>query len=56
MTVIFVITKKKYFNVIEETAQTMCMDFYVYGFYQWYCLVYYWLSVSNCAGYVLVHI
>ena len=27
MTVIFVITKNKYFNVIEETAQTMCMDF-----------------------------
>ena len=26
MTVIFVITKNKYFNVIEETAQTMCMD------------------------------
>ena len=27
MTVIFVITKNKYFNVIEETAQAMCMDF-----------------------------
>ena len=30
MTVIFVITQNKYFNVIifiEETAQTMCMDF-----------------------------
>ena len=27
MTVIFVITKYKDFNVIEETAQTMCMDF-----------------------------
>ena len=27
MTVIFVITKNKYFNEIEETAQTMCMDF-----------------------------
>ena len=27
MTVIFVITKNKYFNVIEETVQTMCMDF-----------------------------
>ena len=27
MTVIFVVTKNKYFNVIEETAQTMCMDF-----------------------------
>ena len=27
MTVIFVITTNKYFNVIEETAQTMCMDF-----------------------------
>ena len=26
MTVIFVITKNKYFNVIEETAQTMCME------------------------------
>ena len=27
MTVIFVVTKNKYFNVIEEIAQTMCMDF-----------------------------
>ena len=27
MTVIFVVTKNKYFNVIEETVQTMCMDF-----------------------------
>ena len=27
MTVNFIITKNKYFNVIEETAQTMCMDF-----------------------------
>ena len=27
MTVIFVITKNKDFNVIEEPAQTMCMDF-----------------------------
>ena len=27
MTVIFVVTKNKYFNVIEETTQTMCMDF-----------------------------
>ena len=27
MTVIFVVTKNKYFNVIDETAQTMCMDF-----------------------------
>ena len=27
MTVIFVITKGKDFYVIEETAQTMCMDF-----------------------------
>ena len=27
MTVIFVVTKNKYFNVIEETAQTMSMDF-----------------------------
>ena len=27
MTVIFVITKTKYFNDIEETAQTICMDF-----------------------------
>ncbi len=27
MTVIFVITKNKDFNVIEETAQTMFMDF-----------------------------
>ena len=27
MTVIFVVTKNKYINVIEETAQTMCMDF-----------------------------
>ena len=26
MTVIFVITKNKDLNVIEETAQTMCMD------------------------------
>ena len=24
---IFVITKNKYLNIIEETAQTMCMDF-----------------------------
>ncbi len=27
MTVIFIIKKNKYFNVIEETGQTMCMDF-----------------------------
>ena len=27
MTVIFVVTKNKYFNVIEETAHTMCMGF-----------------------------
>ena len=27
MTMIFVITKYKDFNVIEETGQTMCMDF-----------------------------
>ena len=27
MTVIFIIIKNKDFNVIDETAQTMCMDF-----------------------------
>ena len=27
MTVIFIITKNKNFNVIVETAQTMCIDF-----------------------------
>ena len=27
MTVIFIITKTKDFNAIEETSQTMCMDF-----------------------------
>ncbi len=40
MTVIFIIKKNKYFNVIEETAQTMCMIMF---------------GVLICASYVFVH-